>query len=45
MPDVGAKVAIVMGSQSDWETMTGAVEVLDEQDQLEQVAAMLVEPF
>ena len=25
-----AKVAIVMGSQSDWETMTCAVEVLDE---------------
>ena len=24
-----AKVAIVMGSQSDWETMTCAVEVLD----------------
>jgi phosphoribosylcarboxyaminoimidazole (NCAIR) mutase len=27
---MGAKVAIVMGSQSDWETMTCAVEVLDE---------------
>ena len=27
---MGAKVAIVMGSQSDWETMTCAAEVLDE---------------
>ncbi|WP_198507624.1 5-(carboxyamino)imidazole ribonucleotide mutase [Qipengyuania seohaensis] len=27
---MGAKVAIVMGSQSDWKTMTCAAEVLDE---------------
>ena len=30
MPKATAEVAIIMGSQSDWETMKNAAEILDE---------------